>query len=245
MNTFTYLFLGVVFLSIAVQLLLTRRHVSHILRHRDAVPEAFNGKIPLDAHQKAADYTQAKVKTGLYEYILGIIFLLIWTLGGALQLLDSAWRSLGLAEIWTGLGFLLSIYAIMEILDLPMSAYRTFGLEQRFGFNRSTPKIFVTDLCKNIVLVLLIGTPMILFVLWIMKSAGNLWWFYVWLTWLGFSLLMMWAYPAFIAPLFNKFRPLENDELRTCIESLLTRNGFTSNGIFVMDGSSRSTHGNA
>lgn len=245
MNEFTYIFLLAIVLSISIQWVLTQRHVAHIRKNRNAVPAAFNGKIPLEAHQKAADYTRAKVKTGLFELILGIVFLLIWTQGGALQLLDSTWRTLGLNEILTGTGVLISCMAITAILDLPMSVYRIFRLEQRFGFNKSTPILFITDLIKNAILFLLIGTPTIMLVLWIMNNTGSLWWFYVWLTWLGFSLLMMWIYPAFIAPLFNKFRPLQNEQLRKRIENLLTRNGFTSKGIFVMDGSTRSTHGNA
>jgi len=232
-------------LGTIIQFLLTKRHINHVKSHSNTVPEAFSDKISLESHQKAAKYTQAKVKTGLYEYLLSITFLLIWTLGGGLQLLDATWRSTEMAELWTGVGFILSTFIIMSLLDLPISAYRTFGLEQRFGFNRSTPKIFITDLLKNAIVALVIGTPMIVLILWIMASTGNLWWLFVWITWLGFSLFMMWAYPAFIAPLFNKFRPLENQELRTRIENLLSRNGFTSNGIFVMDGSSRSTHGNA
>jgi STE24 endopeptidase len=245
MNLFTYLFLTIACLGIAIQCILTMRHVHHIRDHAETVPEAFANQIPIEAHQKAANYTQAKVKTGLYEYLISIALLLIWTLGGGLQLLDVTWRSVELSEILTGVGFLLSAYLIMSILDLPMSVYRTFGLEKKFGFNRTTPKVFITDLIKNALLALIIGTPMIMFVLWLMATSGALWWVYVWITWFLFSLLMMWVYPAFIAPLFNEFRPLENQELRTRIENLLTRNGFTSNGIFVMDGSSRSTHGNA
>jgi len=245
MNEFTWIFLFAIVLSVSTQWILTQRHITHVRKNRNAVPATFNGKIPLEAHQKAADYTQAKVKTGLFELILGTVFLLIWTLGGALQLLDSTWRTLDLNEIPTGTGVLISCVVITAILDLPMSIYRTFRLEQRFGFNKSTPKLFITDLIKNAILFLLIGTPIIMLVLWIMNNAGALWWFYVWLTWLAFSLLMMWVYPSFIAPLFNKFRPLQNEQLRKRIENLLTRNGFTSNGIFVMDGSTRSTHGNA
>jgi len=245
MNEFTYVFLFALALSITVQLALGWKHISHVLSHREKVPNAFQGKIPLQAHQKAADYTQAKVKTGFFELLPTTIFLLIWTLGGALQLLDNNWRSLGLSELWTGTAFLISVIAIMSILDLPMSAYRTFRLEQKFGFNKMTVGIFVMDIIKNTTIGFLIGAPLLVLVLWIMNVAGGLWWLYVWMTWFGFSLFMMWAYPSFIAPLFNKFTPLENGELRDRIESLLTRNGFTSNGIFVMDGSTRSTHGNA
>lgn len=245
MNLFTTIFLLSLTASIIVQWFLVQRHINHIRSNRENVPDAFNDKIPVEAHHKAADYTQAKVKTGLAELIIGSIFLLLWTLAGGLQLLDSWWRSFGLSEIWTGVGFILSVFAIMSILDLPMSIYRTFKLEQSFGFNKMTSKIFIVDLLKNAVVALLIGTPLILLVLWIMENSGNYWWLYVWATWLSFSLIMMWAYPAFIAPIFNKFRPLDNEVLRTRIENLLTRNGFKSQGIFVMDGSTRSTHGNA
>ncbi len=245
MNLFTSIFVLSLGVSIVVQWFLVQRHISHIRSNRENVPDAFNDKIPVEAHHKAADYTQAKVKTGLAELIIGSVFLLLWTLAGGLQLLDNWWRSFGLSDIWTGAGFILSVFAIMSILDLPMSIYRTFKLEQSFGFNKMTPKIFIVDLLKNAVVGLLIGTPILLLVLWIMENSGNYWWLYVWATWLSFSLIMMWAYPAFIAPLFNKFRPLDNEELRTRIENLLTRNGFKSQGIFVMDGSTRSTHGNA
>jgi STE24 endopeptidase len=244
-NLFTSIFLICLSASIIVQWFLVQRHIKHIRSNRENVPEAFNDKIPVEAHHKAADYTQAKVKTGLAELIIGAAFLLLWTLAGGLQLLDDAWRSLGLSELWTGVGLILSAFAIMSILDLPMSIYRTFKLEQSFGFNKMTPKIFIIDLVKNAFVGLLIGTPLLVLILWIMENSGNYWWLYVWATWLSFSLLMMWAYPAFIAPMFNKFRPLDNEELKTRIENLLKRNGFKSQGIFVMDGSTRSTHGNA
>jgi STE24 endopeptidase len=245
MNAFTIIFLAAAITGIVVQWLLTRRHIQNIRSHRATVPSAFDGKIPLESHQKAADYTEAKVRLNLYELVIATAILMIWTLGGGLQLLDEAWRGQGLPLLWTGTVMFLSFFAISALLDLPMDYYRTFKLEQRFGFNKSTPKIFFTDLIKNMMLGLLIGTPMIVLVLWTMDNAGELWWFYVWLIWLSFSLFMMWAYPAFIAPLFNKFRPLENQALKQRIENLLSRNGFTSQGIFVMDGSTRSTHGNA
>jgi len=213
--------------------------------NRDNVPDAFNDKISLEAHQKAADYTEAKVKTGLFELVIGSILLLLWTLAGGLQFLDNWLRTFGMSEILTGTALILSVFAIMTILELPLSLFKIFKIEQSFGFNKMTPKIFFVDLFKNTIVGFLIGAPLLLFVLWIMQSSGTYWWIYVWLTWLIFSLLMMWAYPAFIAPIFNKFRTLENDELKTRIENLLARNGFKSNGIFVMDGSTRSTHGNA
>ena len=245
MNFFTYIFLFSLFAGIFVQWFLVQKHINCVRSNRSNVPEAFNDKISLEAHQKAADYTEAKVKTGLFELIIGSALLLLWTLAGGLQLLDNLLRAFSMSEIFTGTALILSVFAIMAILELPLSLFKIFKIEQSFGFNKMTPKIFFVDLLKNTIVGFLIGAPLLLFVLWIMENSGAYWWVYVWFTWLTFSLLMMWAYPAFIAPIFNKFRELENDELKTRIESLLTRNGFKSNGIFVMDGSTRSTHGNA
>ena len=245
MNVFTYIFLFSLFAGIFVQWFLVQKHINCVRSNRDNVPEEFNDKISLEAHQKAADYTEAKVKTGLFELIIGSAFLLLWTLAGGLQFLDNWLRTFGMSEIFTGTALILSVFAIMAILELPLSLFKIFKIEQSFGFNKMTPKIFFVDLLKNTLVGFLIGAPILLFVLWIMENSGTYWWVYVWFTWLTFSLLMMWAYPAFIAPIFNKFRTLENDELKTRIENLLARNGFKSNGIFVMDGSTRSTHGNA
>ncbi len=245
MNFFTYIFLFSLFAGIFVQWFLVQKHINCVRSNRNNVPEAFNDKISLKAHQKAADYTEAKVKTGLFELIVGSALLLLWTLAGGLQFLDNWWRTFGMSEILTGTALILSVFAIMAILELPLSLFKIFKIEQSFGFNKMTPKIFFVDLLKNTIVGFLIGAPLLLFVLWIMENSGTYWWVYVWFTWLTFSLLMMWAYPAFIAPIFNKFRTLENDELKTRIENLLARNGFKSNGIFVMDGSTRSTHGNA
>lgn len=245
MNAFSILFIVFLAASIVTQWLLVQRHVKHIRENRSLVPANFSDKIPVESHHKAADYTQAKVKTSLAELIVGSVFILTWTLGGRLQFVDNHVRSFGQSEIITGTIFIISIFLIMTIIDIPMELYRTFKLEQSFGFNKMTPKLFFTDMIKNGLVALIIGTPLILFVLWIMKNSDSLWWLYVWIIWLSFSLLMMWAYPAFVAPLFNKFRPLENEELKTRIENLLDRNGFKSQGIFVMDGSIRSTHGNA
>ena len=245
MNLFTCVFLAAILLNLAVQWYLLRRNVSHVQSNRNVVPEAFRDKIPLTAHQLAADYTCAKSRTGLIESVIGVLILILWTLGGALQYIDEFWRGFRLPGIWTGVLFILSVMIISMILDIPMSLYRTFFLEQRFGFNKTTPRIFISDLFKTICIMLLIGVPMICLVLWIMEHAGTLWWLYVWLAWLLFSLIMMWAYPAFIAPLFNKFRALEDLQLKARVEQLLQRNGFASQGIFVMDGSTRSSHGNA
>ncbi|MEE8264648.1 MAG: M48 family metallopeptidase [Gammaproteobacteria bacterium] len=245
MNELTLIFLAAIAINIAIHGWLIRRHIDHVRSHRNQVPAAFQDTIPLSAHQKAADYTQAKARFGMYDLLVGALLLLIWTLGGGLNLLDSAWRSGGLPILATGVGFVISAYALMALLEIPMSAYRTFVIEERFGFNKTTPKIFILDSLKQGMLLLLIGMPLAALVLWLMLNGGALWWLYVWVAWIGFSLLMMWVYPTFIAPLFNKFRPLMDDALRTRIETLLKRNGFSSQGIFVMDGSTRSTHGNA
>ncbi len=245
MNNFSYVFLLFLVTGVFLQWYLCRRHIRHIQAHRDAVPAAFKDKIPLSAHQKAADYCTAKTATTMTELIISASLLLIWTFGGLLEFVDQAVRMLALSELWTGTVFMLAVMYSAAVFDMPMSLYRAFVLEQRYGFNKMTARLFITDMGKNAVLLLLIGTPMIMLVLFIMAHAGGYWWLYVWLTWLGFSLFMLWAYPTFIAPLFNQFKPLEDAELKTRIENLLSRNGFTSQGIFVMDGSARSTHGNA
>ena len=245
MNTLTYLLIIALISGVFLQWRLSVRHIRHIKANRETVPDNFADKIPLDAHHKAADYNCAKTRIRLVELIVSSILLLIWTLGGALDLLDSIIRPYQLSTLWTGTVFILALILISSLLDLPLSLYRTFRLEQRFGFNKMTPRLFINDLLKNALLMLIIGIPMIMLVLWFMDNSGAWWWLYVWLTWLGFNLVMVWAYPALIAPLFNKFRQLDNADLATRIAALLDRNGFTSNGIFVMDGSTRSTHGNA
>lgn len=245
MHLLTLLFLGMLLISTAIELWLVQRQIRHVGNHRGQVPAPFNEQVSLEAHQRAADYTLSKARLGRYELVYGALILLGLTLGGGLQWLDTAWRGLELAPLLTGTGFILSVIVITSLLDLPFSAYRTFRIEQRFGFNRTTPALFLSDLLKQGLLLLLIGMPLAALVLWLMQSAGELWWLYVWLVWSGFTLLMLWAYPAIIAPLFNKFSPLEDQALRQRIDALLQRCGFTSNGIFVMDGSRRSSHGNA
>ena len=242
---FADIFLILLATTMLTRLWLARRHVRHVLAHRRRVPTPFRGKIQLKAHHKAADYTAAKTRLGMVAIVIDTLLLLAWTLGGGLDWLDQTWRAAGYGELATGTAFLFSAFVIMALLDLPLSLYQTFVLEQRFGFNRSTPALFFVDLLKQTALLLVIGVPLALAVLWLMQSAGNLWWLYVWLLWSGFSLLMIWAYPAVIAPLFNKFVPLKNPSVRKRIQSLLKRTGFRSRGIFVMDGSLRSAHGNA
>ncbi len=244
-NNFTLLFFAAMAINIGIHLWLSRRHIKHILAHREQVPSAFLDSIPLDAHQKAADYTIALQRFGVFELFLGALFLLIWTVGGGLDLLDRFWRGFGWSAISTGVAVMISAFAIMAILDIPSSLYRTFVIEERFGFNRTTFRTWLSDLIKSALLMLVIGVPLLWLVLWLMENMGEYWWLYVWAVWMGFSLFMMWAYPTFIAPLFNTFEPLTDEELRSRIENLLQRNGFSSKGIFIVDGSRRSSHGNA
>lgn len=245
MNEFSLLFLAALSLMVGVQWWLARRQMHHVAAHRGTVPPAFAAAISLADHQRAAAYTLARTQLSRWELLYGAGILLLWTLGGGLELLDRLWRMAELPALAGGVGLLLSALMLMGLLDLPFSWYRTFHLEQRFGFNRSTPALFITDLLKQALLLVLLGGPLAAVVLWLMAEAGTLWWLYAWLVWLGFGLLLLCAYPAFIAPLFNKFEPLQSAALRARIEQLLQRCGFTAAGVFVMDGSRRSAHGNA
>ena len=245
MQTFTYIFLGFLLASTLVQLYLSLRQKAYVSQHRAAVPTPFADKITLTEHQKAADYTLAKGGLGRLESGIGLVLLLLWTLGGGLNWLDQFWRGFGWGELLTGAAVIISFSMIGSLLDIPASLYRTFVLEQRFGFNNMTTQTFVTDLLKGTALALVIGIPLVMLILWLMASAGQYWWLYAWASLTAFSLLMTWAYPQFIAPLFNKFTALEDGEVAERITALLTRTGFNSNGVFVMDGSKRSAHGNA
>jgi STE24 endopeptidase len=246
MHSFTLLFLGFLALSFAIKLWLAQRHISHIAQHRHAVPEAFREKLTLEDHQKAADYTTTKVRFGRWMTLYSdIILLLLWTLGGGLDWLDQYARTTGWEPIYTGMAVILGMMLISSLLELPFSLYSTFVIEQRFGFNRTTAKTFVMDLFKGLLLALALGAPLIWVVLWLMEQAGSLWWLYAWVVWTGFGLFIAWAYPTWIAPIFNKFTPLEAGETLTRINNLLTRCGFNSKGVFVIDGSRRSSHGNA
>ncbi len=245
MNAFTLLFLVFLIAGIMVQWILVNRHLRHIRSNREQVPIDFSDKISLEEHQKAADYTAAKVKVGLAGLVIDSIFLLIWLLAGGLQLLDNIWKTFNLPEIITGTGFILSVVFIQAILALPLSVYGIFKIEESFGFNKMTPKIFCVDLMKNAVVNFIINTPIIVLVLWFMANSGALWWIYAWIVLVLFMFVYIWAYPTFIASWFNKFIPLDNPELQKRITALLDKNGFESRGIFVVNGSLRSTHGNA
>ena len=245
MNTFTYLFLLALAASLAVRFWLAARHIAHIKKHRETVPESFAGRVPLEDHHKAADYTITNTRIGMVALAYDSLLLLGWTLGGGLEWLDNSWRAENFSPVITGIGVMLSAMVLMSLLDLPFSLYHTFVVEERFGFNRSTIGVFFGDLLKQAALLLVIGAPLIALALWIMEASGDLWWLYVWAVWMAFSLIMFWAYPAIIAPLFNKFSPLDNDALKQRIQALMDKCGFRSKGIFVMDGSKRSGHGNA
>ncbi|MDX5374493.1 MAG: M48 family metallopeptidase [Gammaproteobacteria bacterium] len=245
MHAFTILFLAVLLTSVALRLWLSRRQARHVRAHRDAVPAEFAASIPLAAHQKAADYTLARGRLGRIDLLYGALLLVAWTLGGGLQLLDETWRLAGWNALATGTAVLLSVFLITGLLELPVSLYRTFGLEARFGFNKTTPRTFLADLAKGTLLALVLGIPLVALVLWLMQVTGEDWWLWVWAAWTGFTLLLIWAYPTLIAPLFNRFQPLDDDATRERVERLLARCGFSSKGIFVMDGSRRSGHGNA
>ncbi len=245
MYAFTIVFLLILSLSLVLRLWLAQRHINYVRDHRTQVPIAFRDSITLEVHQKAADYTAAKTRLGMINVGLDSVLLLIWTLGGGLNLVDQAWRALGFSELGTGVAVVFTILLISSVLELPVSIYRTFWLEKRFGFNRTTIAIFVTDLLKSGALMLVIGTPLISIVLWLMTTQGDWWWIYVWTVWTAFGLLLTWAYPTFIAPLFNSFSPLQDEDLCSRIQALLARCGFESKGVFVMDGSKRSAHGNA
>ena len=245
MNTFTYLFLLALAGSVGTRFWLAARHIAHVKKHRDTVPDSFAGRIPLEDHHKAADYTLTNTRIGLIALVYDILLLLGWTLGGGLEWLDHYWRAMELQPVITGTALILSAMVIMTLLDLPFSLYHTFVVEERFGFNRSTPTVFFADLLKSALLLAVIGGPLIALALWIMETSGGLWWLYVWAVWMAFTLIMFWAYPAVIAPLFNKFSPLDNEALKQRIQTLMDKCGFRSKGIFVMDGSKRSGHGNA
>ena len=245
MPLFTVLFLVVLALTTLLRLWLARRHVRHIAAHRGAVPAAFRGTIALEAHQRAADYTTARVRLAMIEVVVGALLVLTLTLGGALQAMHAAWTVLGLAGLAHGLAFVAGLAVLSAAVDLPFSLYRTFVIEERFGFNKMTPRLFLVDLAKAALLGALIGLPVLLAVLWLMETMGAHWWFDVWLFWLGFNLLALLIYPTVIAPLFNKFTPLVEASLRERIEALLARCGFRVSGLFIMDGSKRSAHGNA
>ena len=242
---FTVLFLGFLLISLAVRFWLASRHIRHILVNRATVPAQFAGQISLEAHQKAADYSISKTKFSLFIVLLNAAVLIGFTLMGGLQWLASASFDI-FGDGWRyQLALVLAFALISGLIELPFDYFRQFVLEARFGFNRMSPALFFTDVLKSTALSLALGLGLVWITLILMENAGDLWWLYAWAVWCGFQMLMLVVVPLFIAPMFNNFKPLEDDSLRTRIENLMQRIGFASSGLFVMDGSRRSAHGNA
>ncbi|HTB69261.1 MAG TPA: M48 family metallopeptidase [Steroidobacteraceae bacterium] len=245
MQPLSLIFLLAVLAGTATRLWLANRQIAAVTRHRAQVPEPFADTIAPEDHHKAADYALARTRLGRIDTVIDAIVLLALTLGGGIEAIDRLWRLAPIAAPWHGALVILSVMLVVSVIALPLSLWSTFGLEARFGFNRTSLTLFFVDRLKGLVLGLLIGGPLLLAALELMRHAGALWWLYVWALWLGVSLGMTWAYPALIAPLFNRFSPLADAALRIRIETLLTRCGFASRGVFVIDGSRRSAHGNA
>jgi STE24 endopeptidase len=241
----TLAFAMALLLGLVLKYWLATRQIRHVARHRSAVPVAFTETITLAAHQKAADYTLAKTRFGLLETAVGAAVLLGWTLFGGLHLLNQALQQ------WLGSGMLQQLALIAgfvligSLIELPLSLYQTFVIEQRFGFNKMNFKLWLVDLVKSTVLGTLIGLPIAALILWVMGATGPTWWLWAWCVWMGFNLLLLLIYPTFIAPLFNKFQPLEDESLKARVTALMQRCGFAAKGLFVMDGSRRSAHANA
>ena len=232
-------------IGLALKLWLSSRQVRHVAQHRAAVPAAFAHTITLAAHQKAADYTIAKARFGLLEMALGAAVVVGWTLLGGLSALNQALLS-GLGDgLWQQLALLAAFIFINGVLDLPLTLYQTFVIEERFGFNKMTLKLWLLDLLKSSLIGVIIGLPIAALILWMMGAAGYWWWLWAWGVWMGFNLLLLLIYPTFIAPLFNKFAPLEDAVLKARVSALMKRCGFAAKGLFVMDGSKRSAHANA
>jgi STE24 endopeptidase len=245
MNIFTIIFIFFLFISSFIQFWLAKRQSDYVSSHRSEVPDAFKSKVSLEAHQKAADYTLAKVKLSDLDSALGIIVLLLLTLGGGINIIFTYWSTFSLSPLIEGVAATATIFLLLTLIEIPTSLYQTFVIEEKFGFNKSSVNQFIKDQLMHLGLGSLIGLPLLASILWIMDNIGSTWWLWAWAIIMGFSLLMSWLYPTVIAPLFNKFTPMEEGTLKERISGLLLRCGFNSQGIFIMDGSKRSGHGNA
>lgn len=242
----TLTFVTLLLLTTGIRIWLGNRHIAHVQSHRNEVPAAFSGSISLDSHQKAADYSNAKTKLVIIEATAQAALLALLTIGGGLQLIDEIWRNLLPAnEIARGALVICSAMIISSLIDIPFDYYKTFTVDEKFGFNKMTRGMFFSDMLKHTIVGVMLGAPILFAALWLMQGAGAYWWLYLWIVWSAFNLLMLAVYPTFIAPFFNKFTPLADAELKQRIETLLTKCGFKSQGLFVMDGSARSSHGNA
>ena len=244
---FTYVFIAALLATTVGKLWLSSRQLGHVSSHRAVVPARFAERISLAAHQKAADYTIARTRLAMIETVVGAAMLVALTLLGGLQAIDDRLEAaLGHATLlWRELALVGVVGIVFAVVDLPFAWYRQFELEARFGFNRMTVRLFFADLVKNTVVGVALGVPLVAAMLSLMDAAGPLWWLWAWLVWIAFNALLLWLFPTVIAPLFNKFEALSDVGLKERIERLLTRCGFASNGVFVMDGSKRSAHGNA
>lgn len=242
---FTLLFLLALAVSATIQLWLAYRQMHHVSANRRAPPAHFAERVTLASHQKAADYTVARTRLGVVDTLLDAVVLLALTLGGGLAALAARAALLPVGALWQDVALVVAVAALTALIGLPISWYRTFVIEQRFGFNRMTLGLWLGDIAKAALLGAVLGIPLLTLVLWLMGRAGTMWWLYAWLAWVAFQLLMLVLYPTLIAPLFNKFQPLADEPLRQRVERLLARCGFAAKGLFVMDGSRRSSHGNA
>ena len=241
----TLAFAAALSVNLLLKFWLASRQIRHVASHRHAVPAAFADRISLSAHQKAADYTVAQSRLGVLELAWGALLILAWTLLGGLSLLNQWLMGLLGAGITQQVALLLAFTAIGSIIDLPFSLYRTFVLEERFGFNKTTFKLWLQDALKSMFIGACIGLPLAALVIWMMGATGSWWWLWTWSVWMGFNLLMLLIYPTWIAPLFNQFKPLQDPALKDRVTALMARCGFTSKGFYVMDGSKRSAHANA
>ena len=245
-SALTGIFLLAVVLETATRLWLASRQLAAVRAHRDTVPELFRAQVTPQDQLKAADYTIARVRFARWETVFDACLKLLLTLGGGIAAIDALWTQSGIAEPWRGVLIIGSLMVVLQLLGLPFALWRTFKLEAQFGFNRTTGRVFVADLGKSLLLAAALGGPLVLAALLLMQRAGTGWWLWVWALWLVWTLLLTWAAPRFIAPLFNRFSPLTDNSLKLRVETLLRRCGFTAaGGVFVMDGSSRSAHGNA
>jgi STE24 endopeptidase len=244
-TSFSFVFLAAVAVSLALQMWLALRQMRHVAAHRDAVPAHFAGRISLEAHRKAADYTAARTRMSIVDALVDAGVLLALTLGGGVALLAAWTADLPLASLTRDVMLVVTVALIGGIVALPLSWYRTFVIEQRFGFNRMTFRLWLLDLVKGVLIGAALGIPLLTLVLWLMARAGTLWWLYAWTAWVCFQVLVLALYPTLIAPLFNSFQPLTDASVRERVERLLERCRFAAKGLFVMDGSRRSSHGNA
>ncbi len=241
----TPVFVVLVLAGTALELWLSQRQARAVAQHRDAVPAPFADSVSPAEHGKAADYTLAKIRFGRLSTVIDAAVTLALTVGGGIAAIDAAWRHTALSPLWLGVAVIASAALLIQLINLPFSVWRTFGLEARFGFNRTTWALYLADLGKGLMLAIALGGPLLVATLLLMGRAGRWWWLWAWGLWLAVMLIMAWAWPVFIAPLFNRFSPLKDEALKTRIESLLARCGFASRGVFVVDNSRRSSHGNA